>query len=94
MAVKPKNVEEDSWAYTLPHEVGFLIQELAENEARELSLSKLSTSSYLERTIKRLAEEKLTPEALERARERAEKRTEERRQRATERERVRAAQAS
>jgi hypothetical protein len=85
MAVKPKNVEEDSWAYTLPHEVGFLIQELAENEARELSLSKLSTSSYLERTIKRLAEEKLPQEALERARDRADKRTDERRRKAAER---------
>jgi len=94
MAVKPKNVEEDSWAYTLPHEIGFLIQELAENEAKELKLSKLSTSSYLERTVKKLAEEKLPQEARERAKTRAEKRTEERRQKAAERERAKAAQAS
>jgi len=56
MAVKPKNVEEDSWAYTLPHEIGFLIQELAENEAEALQLSKLSTSDFLERTVRQLGE--------------------------------------
>ena len=88
MAVKPKNVEEDSWAYTLPHLVGFLIQELAEEEAKKLRLSKLSTSSYLERTIMRLAEENLSQESLDRAREKAEKRTQERRQRAAKRQDV------
>ncbi len=93
MAVKPKNVEEDSWAYTLPHEIAFLIQELAENEAKKLKLSKLSTSAYLERTVKRLAEEELSQEARERAKVRAEKRTEERRRKAAEREREKAAQA-
>ena len=86
MAVKPKNIEEDSWAYTLPHEIGFLIQELAEREAEELQLSKLSTSSYLERTVRQLAEEKLSQERRDRAREKGEKRTEERRRRAAERE--------
>ncbi len=86
MAFKPKNVEEDSWAYTLPHKIGFLIQELAENEAKQLGLSRLSTSAFLERTINRLAEEKLSQEAIERANERAEKRTQERRRRAAARE--------
>ena len=93
MAAKPKNVEEDSWAYTLPHETAFLIQELAENEAKELKLSKLSTSAYLERTVRRLAEEKLPPEARERARVKGEKRTEERRRKAAEREEAKAPRA-
>lgn len=93
MAVKPKNVEEDSWAYTLPHEIGFLIQELAETEAEKLHLSRLSTSSYLERTVRRLAEEGLTQEQRDRAKQRAEERTQERRKKAAERERAKAAEA-
>lgn len=87
MATKPKNIEEDSWAYTLPHEVGFLIQELAEHEAEELKLSKLSTSDYLERTIRQLAEQKLSQERRSRARQKAVKRTEERRRKAVEQQR-------
>lgn len=85
MASKPKNIEEDSWAYTLPHEIGFLIQELAENEAEELRLSKLSTSDYIERTVRRLSEERLSQDRRTRAREKAEQRTIERRRRSSER---------
>jgi hypothetical protein len=88
MGVRPKNIEEDSWAYTLPHEIGFLIQELAETEAEKLKLSRLSTSAYLERTIRRLAEENLSSERRERARIRGVERTKERRQRFVEREKA------
>jgi hypothetical protein len=86
MGLKPKNIYEDSISYTLPHEIGFLIQELAAAEAEKLKLSKLSTSDYLERTVRKLAEENLSNEARQRAREKAEKRIEERRRRAQERE--------
>lgn len=85
MAQKPKNIEEDSWAYTLPHEIGFLIQALADKEAEELKLSKLSTSDYIERTVRRLAEEKLSQECRDQVKEKAKKRTEERRRKAAER---------
>ncbi len=82
MAVKPKNVYEDSWAYTLPHEIGFLIQELADQEAQNLQLSKMSTSDYLERRVRMLAAENLSQEAQERARTRAQERTERRKKNA------------
>ncbi|MBV9707028.1 MAG: hypothetical protein JO125_06445 [Chloroflexi bacterium] len=93
MAVKPKNIEEDSWAYTLPHRIGFLIQELAKHEARELGLSKLSTSAYLERVMNQLAQEKLPQEVIEEVNTKHEQRTGERRRKAEEREKA-AAKAS
>ena len=93
MAVKPKNIEEDSWAYTLPHRIGFLIQELAKQEARELGISRLPTSAYLERVINQLAGEKLPQEVIEEANAKHEQRIEERRRKAEEREKA-AAKAS
>jgi hypothetical protein len=80
---KPRNVERDSMSYSLPHEVGFLIQALADQEARELDLPNLSTSDYLARLIRREAAGKLSEEQREQARLHHEQRKRERLQRAT-----------
>lgn len=75
---RPKNAESDSYSYTLPHEVAFLIQELAQVEAEALDLQRLTTSDYITRTIRQKAEKDLTPEQRERAKQRAEERKQER----------------
>ena len=79
---KPRNIERDSMSYSLPHEVGFLIQTLAGQEAKELDLPNLSTSDYLARLIRREAA-KLSEEQREQARLHHEQRKQERLQKAT-----------
>jgi hypothetical protein len=82
MALKPKNVEKDSLAYTLPHEVGFLIRALADQEAERLRLTEFSPSDYLERLIKQLAEEQLPADVRAEAKRKHEERKRERLRRA------------
>lgn len=80
---QPRNVERDSKSYSLPHEVGFLIQSLAAQEAKDLDLPNLSTSDYLARLIRREAAGKLSQEQREQARLHHEQRKQERLEKAT-----------
>ena len=80
---RPRNVEKDSYSYSLPHEVGFLIQELANEEALALDLPNLSTSDYLARLVRREAAGKLSEAQREQAKIRHEQRKQERLQKAT-----------
>ena len=72
---RPKGAEEDSYSYTLRHEISALIQELTNAEKAELDLSTLSTSNYLTRLIKREAASKLDDEARARAQAKHEEKT-------------------
>jgi hypothetical protein len=68
---RPKSAAEDAYSYTLDHEIAALIQELADHEADELDLQKLTPSNYLTRLIKREAAAHLDEESQARARARA-----------------------
>ena len=64
---RPKSAEQDSYSYTLEHEVHALIQELAQQERKELNLQQLTPSNYLTRLIRKEAAERLDEASRARA---------------------------
>ena len=75
---QPKSAEQASYSYALRHKTAFLIQALAEQEAKNLKLQRLSPAAYLDRLIAIEAEKHLSPEQIEQAEREAQARTERR----------------
>ena len=75
---QPKSAEQQSYSYALRHQTAFLIQALAEQEAKNLKLQRLSPPAYLDRLIAIEAERLLPPETIREAEREAQARTQRR----------------
>ena len=75
---QPKAAEQQSYSFALRHRTAFLIQALAEEEAKELKMQRLSPPAFLDRLIAIEAEKRLSPEKIAEAEREAKVRTEKR----------------
>ncbi len=75
---QPKSAEQQSYSFALRHRTAFLIQALAEEEAKELKMQRLSPPAFLDRLIAIEAERRLSPEKIAEAEREAQVRTEKR----------------